>query len=252
MVASTNPITAASAVGIGSIASAIAGGIELKDDEAGIKETLDRSVDEAWNKINADYRISLHSEDCLIELKHEIMGKSTSVEEFVRNMNNQGFEDSIAVVIQGILEKHKDELNNDPVIKWDKSYTFTAAKAMASILVVAITRVFQENDTLMVLMAIAESGQTILKKVEDKGDQILEEIRKVVPNIALSTEAKTTSCTFRPNDTSKKVYTITTNSIFDDLKVETDKNIAIFKDIYVQDENEDYLIELRDADTHRK
>lgn len=183
----TNPATAPFAVGIGTAASAVAGGIELNDEEKNIKDNLDKAMDKAWATIDKKYRLSLHTEkytdNCLTELKREVMGENTSVEEFVRNTEIKGFEPSIALVIKGILKKHVATLNRDPAIIWNDEYTENAAKDMASILVAAIKSVFEDVDHLRILKAISESEEKIINRVEDKGDQIIEEVQKIKPAI---------------------------------------------------------------------
>lgn len=52
MAAATNPALDASAVGIGTAASAIVGGIEISDKDENIKEKIDSALEKAWNEIN--------------------------------------------------------------------------------------------------------------------------------------------------------------------------------------------------------
>lgn len=128
-----NPVVAvpaATAAGIGAAASAVAGGIELNEEEKNIKDKLDSAMDKAWNEIEKRYRL-YDSEDCLSELKREIMGEGTSVEEFVRNKETKGFKPSITMVTRSILEKHRELLSRDPEIIWDDRYTEDAANDMA-------------------------------------------------------------------------------------------------------------------------
>ena len=181
----TNPATAPFAVGIGTAASAVAGGIELNDEEKNIKDNLDKAMDKAWATIDKKYRLSLHTEkytdNCLTELKREVMGENTSVEEFVRNTEIKGFEPSIALVIQGILKKHIVTLNRDPEIIWSDEYTENAAKDMASILVDAIKSVFENVDHLRILKAIYKSEERIVTELHQATNQVIGEIRNVKP-----------------------------------------------------------------------
>lgn len=181
----TNPATAPFAVGIGTAASAVASGIELNDEEKNIKDNLDKAMDKAWATIDKKYRLSLHTEkytdNCLTELKREVMGENTSVEEFVRNTEIKGFEPSIALVIQGILKKHIVTLNRDPEIIWSDEYTENAAKDMASILVDAIKSVFENVDHLRILKAIYKSEERIVTELHQATNQVIGEIRNVKP-----------------------------------------------------------------------
>ena len=247
----TNPITAPASREIGTAASAIAGGIELNDEERSIKDNLDRSIEEAWERIEKDYRLTLYAEDCFAELKREIMGKSTSVDEFVRNTRAKGFEPSIAIVIQSILERHRDVLNRDPEIKWDEIYTEKAAKEMASILVEAVKNAFEDDDQLRLLKTLADSESAIKRKVEDKGDQIVEEIRKSILD-AVSPGIQTGQAVLSANPSPKKVFILTSTSNLDDFEIATDSNLQVLREIYVLDEDEDYQVELRDVGTRRK
>ena len=61
-VAATNPATVPYAVGIGTAASAVAGGVELNDKEKNIKDNIDKAMDKAWEIIDKKYRLSLHTE----------------------------------------------------------------------------------------------------------------------------------------------------------------------------------------------
>lgn len=181
----TIPATAPFAVGIGTAASAVAGGIELNDEEKNIKDNLDKAMDKALATIDKKYRLSLHTEkytdNCLTELKREVMGENTSVEEFVRNTEIKGFEPSIALVIQGILKKHIVTLNRDPEIIWSDEYTENAAKDMASILVDAIKSVFENVDHLRILKAIYKSEERIVTELHQATNQVIGEIRNVKP-----------------------------------------------------------------------
>lgn len=60
--AMTNPATAPFAGGIGTAASAVAGGVELNDKEKNIKDNLNQAMDKAWETIDKKYRLSLHTE----------------------------------------------------------------------------------------------------------------------------------------------------------------------------------------------
>ena len=184
-VAATNPATVPYAVGIGTAASAVAGGVELKDKEKNIKDNLDKAMDKAWDTIDKKYRLSLHTEkytdNCLAELMREVLGENTSVDEFIRNTEIKGFEPSIALVIKGILKKHVATLNRDPAIIWNDEYTENAAKDIASILVAAIKSVFEDVDHLRILKAISESEERIITEVHQATDQVIGEIRNLKP-----------------------------------------------------------------------
>lgn len=186
--ATANPIIsvpAATAASIGAAASAIAGGIELNDEEKNIKENLDEAMDKAWNTIDQKYRLSLHTEkntdNCLLELKREVMGENTSVDEFVRNISDKGLETSISIVIQSILKRHQLALNKDPEIIWGDEYLENAAEDMASILVAAIKSVFEDDDQLRILKAIADSTDTIVTELHQATGQVIDEIRTLKP-----------------------------------------------------------------------
>lgn len=174
----SNPATAPMAVGIGTAVSAVAGGIELNDEEKGIKKNLDAAVSSAWDNIDTLYRITYANDDCLSELKQEIMGNNTSVDEFVRNIETNGFEQSIAMVIYSIIVKHRDVLNRDPQITWDEEFTKNAAKEMASILVNAIKAVFEKVDFLRLLRAIDESTTTVIRELKTSEVRIIKEMRE--------------------------------------------------------------------------
>lgn len=73
-VAMCNPVTAPYAAVIGTTVSAVVGGLELGNEDNNIKESLDEAIDNAWGQIDTAYRLTFSSEDCLLELKREIMG----------------------------------------------------------------------------------------------------------------------------------------------------------------------------------
>lgn len=174
--ATSNPAIAVSAVtaaGIGTAVDGIIGGIELTEAGANIKEKLDQAMDEAWGKINKEYRLDLYSDDCLSELKQEIMGGSTSVEEFTHNLEYKGLEPSLAIVVQNILKKHRKILDNDPEYTWDDSFIDESANNIALILVTAMKSIFEADDQLRILKAIAENR----KADKSEHEQIINEIK---------------------------------------------------------------------------
>lgn len=167
-------VSANTAVGIGTAVSTILSGVELSDKEKNIREKLDRTMGKAWDEIENIYRLSPYKK-CLSELKQEVMGEQTSVEEFIRNLNSKGLEPSIAMVIQSILNRYKDELKKDSEINWDDKYIEEAASDIAARLVKAIKAVFEDDNQLRLLKEIADSTEVLLKKIEDKGNQIINE-----------------------------------------------------------------------------
>ena len=175
--AASNPVTAPFAVGIGTAASAIVGGTELNEKEQSIKEQLDNALDEAWTTIDNKYRISFNSENCLLELKSEIMGGDTSVDEVTRNLKDKKIEISLSIIIRNILEKYREILNRDAEIIWDDAFLDSAALDIAMILVHAMRSVFENVDHLLILKAIAESTDRIVKEIKESEGRLTDEIR---------------------------------------------------------------------------
>lgn len=175
--AALNPTTAPYAVGIGTAATAIIGGTELKDKEQDIKEKIDNALDRAWCTIDKKYRLSSNSEECLFELQREMMGESTSAEEINRNLKDNKIENSLSFVIKNILGKHIEMLNKDPEIIWNEAFLDDAAQDIAAILVNALRIVFENVDHLMLLKVIADSTVTIVREINELGDRLIEEIQ---------------------------------------------------------------------------
>ena len=211
----TNPATAPFALGIGTAASAVVGGMEFNDEEKNIKENLDRAMDNAWDTIERVYRLTYYSDDCISELKKEVMGENTSIDEFIRNIQSKGLEPSISLVIHNILRKYTEILNRDPVILWSDEYSENAAKGMASILVNAIKSVLEKDDHLIILKAIAESEERIINRIEDKGDQVIEEVQKIKPSLD---DIKNQFSSILKDSLNEKNSTITNNDSADSEK----------------------------------
>ena len=135
-------------------------------------------MDIAWEEIARTYRLH-YSSGCFFELKREVMGENTSVDEFIRNINSKGLEPSLALVIQNILEKNRTLLNRDPEILWSDEYTENAAKEMAAILVDAVKSVLEKDDQLKILKAIADSEERIKKTIEEAEGRLKKEIQRI-------------------------------------------------------------------------
>ncbi len=178
--AASNPVTAPFAVGIGTAASAIVGGTELNEKEQSIKEQLDNALDEAWTTIDNKYRISINSEDCLLELKREMMGGNTSVDEVTRNLKDKKLENSLSIIIRSILGKYWKILNRDAEIIWDDAFIDSAALDIATILVHAMRSVFENVDHLLILKAIVESADRIVKEIKESERRLTDEIRNQI------------------------------------------------------------------------
>ena len=175
--AASNPVTAPFAVGIGTAASAVVGGTELNEKEQSIKEKLDNALDEAWTTIDKKYRISINTEDCLLELKREMMGGNTSVDEVTRNLKDKKIENSLSLIIRNILEKHTEMLNRDAEITWNDALLDSAALDIATILVNAMRVVFENVDHLLILKAITESADRIVTVIKESEGRLTKEIR---------------------------------------------------------------------------
>ena len=191
-----NPVTAAYAGGISVAISAVVGGIQLNEKEKSIKDKLSKAMDSEWDRIRRDYRLT---EECLAELKDELIGESTSVAKFVRNLENNSkgsghhpvddkksqLVDNLRPVIIFILMKHKEELKKDPVYKWDSVFILGEARKIAVRIVGAIDSVLNNDDELKILVAIAEGRKAdrrehkeIIDAVIESRDRIIEEYRK--------------------------------------------------------------------------
>ena len=175
-------VSAATASGFGDAVNAIIGGLDVSTDMKDMKEQLKEAINDAWNTIDRKYKIKKHSEKCLAELKQEIMGERTSVDEFIRNNENKNVESSIAMVIQNILNKYKDELNENNSITWDEKYIQRAAADISSMLVAAMNGVIESGDHLKILTQIVSGQEEIRKKIDSKGDQIIDVIRNSQPS----------------------------------------------------------------------
>ena len=152
--ATVSPAAAGAAAGVGTFVNAIFGGIELKEEEKNIRADLTYAMDNAWETIQKKYDLT---ERCMAELKTEIMGERTSVGEFVRNSQNVGLKSAVADVIESILLRHTEDLNKNTGYVWSKSFTHKASLEIAAILIGSIEDVFENNDSLRILKAIADS-----------------------------------------------------------------------------------------------
>ena len=162
----TNPITAGYAAGINVATNAIIGGIQLSEKEKSLGDKLIQAIDKEWINICRNYRLP---EKCLEDLKNELMGEGTSVDEFIRNLESnrrilgyghvedgkRHLVDSLRPIITQILMKHKEELRRDPELKWDSLFISDVARKMAVRIVETIESILSNDVNLRILVAIA-------------------------------------------------------------------------------------------------
>ena len=162
----TNPITAGYAAGINVATNAIIGGIQLNEKEKSLGDKLVQAIDKEWINICRNYRLP---EKCLEDLKNELMGEGTSVNEFIRNLESnrrilgygyvedgkRHLVDNLRPIITQILMKHKEELRRDPEFKWDSLFISDAARKMAIRIVGTIESILSNDDNLRIRVAIA-------------------------------------------------------------------------------------------------
>ena len=151
---SFSPATAGVAAGIGTFVNAIFGGIEIKGEGNNIRADLTHAMDAAWGTIQKKYDLT---EGCMAELKMEIMGERTSVAEFVRNSQSVGLKYAVTDVIESIFQRHTEDLNKNTRYVWSRGFTRKASSEISAILIGAIEDVFESNDSLRILKAIADS-----------------------------------------------------------------------------------------------
>ena len=152
--ASSNPVTAVAAEEAKAMVEALFGGVEIAEGEKNMQSNLFQAIDKAWKVIQKKYDLT---DSCMKDLKNEVMGSGTSVDSFMRNSENRGLNDAIAIVINSILLKHVDEFNRNARHTWTVAYTENASKDIANILIDSVNGVFKTNDSLLILKAIRDS-----------------------------------------------------------------------------------------------
>ena len=157
-VASLNPITATAAAPLGTAATGILGGVDLTDEEMTIKDKFDEAINKTWDQIYADYKLT---DVCFLKLRQEVIGESTSTDEFVNNSQRKKLEESYALAIQTILKKYKGGLEHKSKKTWDDEYIANASKDIASRLMDTLNSVFEEDDLVKILKAIADRSENI-------------------------------------------------------------------------------------------
>ena len=170
--ASSNPVTAVAAEEAKAMVEALFGGVEIAEGEKNMQSNLFQAIDKAWKVIQKKYDLT---DSCMKDLKNEVMGSGTSVDSFMRNSENRGLNDAIAIVINSILLKHVDEFNRNARHTWTVAYTENASKDIANILIDSVNGVFKTNDSLLILKAIRDS--------EAKRHQEHQEINKKLDQI---------------------------------------------------------------------
>ena len=161
-VASLNPITATAAAPLGTAATGILGGVDLTDEEMTIKDKFDEAINKTWDQIYADYKLT---DVCFLKLRQEVIGENTSTDEFVNNFQRKKLEDSYALAIQTILEKYKGGLEHKSKRTWDDEYIENASKDIASRLMNTLNSVFEEDDLVKILKAIADRSEDIRENI---------------------------------------------------------------------------------------
>ena len=156
--ASSNPITAPAAAPLGTVATGILGGANLTDEEINIKDKFDEAINKTWDQIYADYKLT---DVCFLKLRQEVIGENTSTYEFVNNSQRKKLEESYALAIQTILEKYKGGLKHKSKKTWDDEYIANASKDIASRLMDTLNSVFEEDDLVKILKAIADRSEDI-------------------------------------------------------------------------------------------
>lgn len=157
-VALTNPTTAPFAAPIGTMAAGFASGINLTDEGMTIKAKFDTAMNKTWHQIFVEYNLT---DDCLADLKQDVIGEGTSTNDFVNNSQRKHFEEGLVIVIRAILERHKENLNWYSGESWDNDFIERASKDIAARLIKTINSVFEEEDLLKILKAIADRSDII-------------------------------------------------------------------------------------------
>ena len=170
-IASCNPVTAPIAIGIGTAANAIAGGIELNDKEKTIRKSLDNAMNAVWDAVQTRYGVT---GACLYEMKNEVMGPNTSIEEHVRNIKSRNLEQSVSIVIRSILQKNKEQLQRDTIYSWDDDQIETTSRNISKELIDAIKGVFENEDDLILLKTIADNIEEDRKNYQDLKNTIID------------------------------------------------------------------------------
>jgi len=156
--ASSNPITAPAAARLGTVVTGILGGANLTDEEINIKDKFDEAINKTWDQIYSDYKLT---DVCFSKLKREVIGENTSTDEFVNNSQRKKLEESYALATQTILDKYKGGLEHKSKKTWDDEYIANASKDIASRLMNTLNSVFEENDLVKILKAIADRSEDI-------------------------------------------------------------------------------------------
>ena len=191
-VAEMNPATAPFAVPLGTMTAGFLSGINLTDDEMTIKSKFDDAMDETWHQISVDYKLT---DACLKELKQEVPGKNTSTNEFVDNLRRKNLEDSYAMVVQTILERHKNQLNVYSVNDWNKEFIENASKDIASRLINTLKSVFNEDDLIKILKVISDKSVDIRSDIgksreadKTEHEQIIHLLKEMAEIISAQTQ----------------------------------------------------------------
>ena len=98
---------------------------------------------------------------CFSKLRREVIGENTSTDEFVNNSQRKKLEESYALATQTILDKYKGGLEHKSKKTWDDEYIADASKDIASRLMDTLNSVFEENDLVKILKAIADRSEDI-------------------------------------------------------------------------------------------
>ena len=98
---------------------------------------------------------------CFSKLRREVIGENTSTDEFVNNSQRKKLEESYALATQTILDKYKGGLEHKSKKTWDDEYIADASKDIASRLMNTLNSVFEENDLVKILKAIADRSEDI-------------------------------------------------------------------------------------------
>ena len=156
--ASMIPATTTIAGPLGTITTGIFGGVDLTNEEKNIKHKFDEAINETWQQIYDDYKLT---DVCFSTLKQEVIGENTSTDEFVDNSQRKKLEESYALVIQFILEKYRGGLERKSKKTWDDEYIKNASKDIAARLIFTLQNVFSEDDLLKILKAISDRSNDI-------------------------------------------------------------------------------------------
>ena len=186
------------AAAAGTLVTSLIDGVQPSKDEKTLRKKLIDSIDVEWGKIKRDYRLS---DKCLSDLKNEIMGEGTSLDEFIRNVERDNsakdsrshLENCLKQVITHILVRHKEELNKDPEYKWDSVFILSAARNIAVRIINAVESVIKEGDDLIILLAIArnrtadqEEHKEINDTIKKTGEDIVDKIGQISTSTTLT------------------------------------------------------------------